>query len=243
MGDGQQAAPFWNELPDNMRGTTAEETLQKLMPSWKGYHQAHTTREPALEKGKPFDFEITDEKVKPHFDAKSPMAAAFTEAAAELGLTKKQANGVAAMVMGKLVEGGHMADSFNPVENVKAIAGILGHKEINDAAKQAVQDFETQGTAWAQNLSKQWGLSETAGVELESLMLTPGGVELVRAMQGKMGQPGMAMGGQASANGVMTAEKLHDMGRDASLDPYSPSYDKAKRAAYDQAWTDFYSKK
>jgi hypothetical protein len=249
-GDGQQqqqqqqggGEPFWNALPENMRGATAEETLKKVMPAYQGFHKAHSEREPALSKVEDLVLEITNDKAKPHFDPKSPMAQQFSKAAVELGLTKKQAAGIADKVMGGLAEAGAFADVLDVKATVTGIAKVLGHSELNDAAKQAVQQFETESLAWADNLSKQLKLSEHGQAELESLVLTPGGVELIKALRAQ-GGAGFAMGGQGGGQGAMTAEKLHAMGSDPRVDPMNAKYDKAVRAQYDAAWSAFYNKK
>jgi hypothetical protein len=229
----QGAAPFWNELPENMRGPTAEETLKKVLPSWKGYHQAHTSREPALSKPEDLVLDIANEKAKPFFDAKSPMATAFAKAAVEAGLGKTQAGKLANAVMGQLAEGGHLAEQFDVKANVQSIARVLGHTEMNDAAKTAIQQFETESLAWAENTATQLKLSDTAKLELESLVLTPGGVEIIKALRAQTGQ-GFALGGQAATN--MTKEQVLAMINDERYNSNSPKFDRAFRKQADEAY-------
>lgn len=228
--------PFWNALPENMRDTTAEGTLRKLLPSWQGYHKAHTERAPALAKVEDVVLEITHEKAKGFFDPKSPMAGAFARAAVDAGLNKAQANKIADVVLGQLADGGLLSKPIDAKQTVTEIAKVLGHATLDDNAKAAVAQFETEALAYAANFGKQLKLSENAQVELESLTLTPGGVELIRALQGASGGPGFALGGRSAADGPMTKEKLHEMGKDERLDPYSAKYDKAFRQQYDEAW-------
>jgi hypothetical protein len=228
------AAPFWNELPENMRGSNAEETLKKLMPSWDGYHKAHTSREPALAKPEDLVLDISNEKAKPFFDAKSPMATAFSKAAVESGLTKTQAGKLANAVMGQLADGGHLADQFDVKANVTAIAKVLGHSEINDAAKTALQQFETESLAWAANTATQLKLSDVGKLELESLVLTPGGVEIVKALRAQSGQ-GFALGGQAGG-GANSKEAVFAMLNDDRYSSNSPKFDRAFRKQADEAY-------
>ena len=236
-GGQQQQPPFWNDLPENMRGTTAEETLKKVMPAFQGYHKQHTERGPTLSKPEDLTFDITNEKAKPHFDAKSPMAQQFAKAAVDAGLTKKQAQTVVDKVMGGLAEAGAFANVMDVKANVAQIAKVLGHAEMNDAAKTALQQFETESLAWAQNVTQQLKLSDTAAAELESLTLTPGGVELIKALRSEQGGKTFAMGGQGGdAVSAYSRDELKTMDRDPRIDPYSPKYDKAVREKYDASY-------
>lgn len=223
-GQGQQGEPFWNTLPENMRGSNAEDTLKKLMPSWQGYHKQWTERGEVLTKPEEFSVEISNDKAKPHFDPKSPMATAFAKAAVEMGLTKKQAAGLADKVMGGMAEAGAFADVLDVKANVLARAGLLGHKELTAEAKAALETAETEMTAWAGNYGKQLGLSEAGQVELESLVLTPGGFEIIRAMQ-KLGNGGIAVGGAPA--GAASKDDIFARLNDERSNPLSPKYDKA----------------
>jgi hypothetical protein len=227
-------APFWNELPENMRGATAEDTLKKVMPAFNGYHKQWTERGPVLAKPEDLTLEISNEKAKPFFDAKSPMAQQFAKAAVDVGLTKKQAQTMANQVMTGLADSGAFADVFDAKANVVAIAKVLGHAEMNDAAKSALQQFETESIAWAQNTAKQMKLSETAAVELESLTLTPGGVELIKALRAQ-GGAGFALGGQASGQ-VMGKDEVFAMLNDDRYSSNSAKFDPLFRKKADEEY-------
>ena len=244
QGQQQQQEPFWNTLPENMRGTTAEETLKKVMPAYQGFHKAHSEREPALSKVEDLVLDISNEKAKPFFDAKSPMATAFSKAAVESGLTKTQAGKLANAVMGQLADGGHLADQFDVKANVTAIAKTLGFAEMNDAAKTGMQQFETESLAWAENTATQLKLSDTGKLELESLVLTPGGVEIIKALRAQGGQ-GFALGGQGSGGGdFYSIDELKQMDRDPRIDPHKQDkYDKTVREKYDRSYQHHYSGK
>jgi hypothetical protein len=240
-----QQTPFWNDLPENMRGATAEDTLKKVMPAFQGYHKAAHERGPVLSKPEELTLEITHEKAKPFFDPKSPMATQFAKAAVDAGLTKKQAATIADKVMGGLADAGALADMFDPKANVAAIAKVLGHTEINDAAKTALQQFETESLAWAANTAQQMKLSDAAKIELESLTLTPGGVEIIKALRAQ-GGAGIALGGQGAGGGgdVFSLDELKQMDKDPRIDPYKQDkFDKAVREKYDRSYQHHYSKK
>lgn len=236
-GDGQQQQqqPFWHTLPDNMRGDTAEATLQKLMPSWQGYHKQWTEREPALGKPEDLAFEITSDKAKPFFDPKAPAAGIFAKAAVEAGLTKKQASMIADKFMGQAAEQGLFADTLDVKSIVTAQAALLGHKELTPEAKAAVETAHTEMTAWATNTGKQMGLSEAGQIELESLVLTPGGMEIVQALQKQGGGTGFALGG-AGGGAAMTKDAVFAMLNDDRYNSQSPKFDKQFRKQADEAY-------
>lgn len=232
-------APFWAGLPEHLRGDTAERTLEKLLPAFDGYHKAASARGPVPKEAKEYVFETPNEKLKSYFGAADdPAMGAAREAALKAGLTTKQFTAFIEDTFAPLVASGQLPPPVNPQEIVKAQVGLLGFKELNDQSKAALEAATSEMTAFATNLGKQMKLSEPAQIELESLALTPGGFELLRALPGAMGKEAFRLGGQPGQNGAVSKEQALAMLNDPRANPHSSKYEKAFHDLAEKAWED-----
>jgi hypothetical protein len=242
--DGAQA-PFWAGLPDHLKGADPESTLKKLLPAFDGYHKAASARGPVPKEAKEYVFETPNEKLKGYFGAADdPAMGAAREAALKAGLTTKQFNAFIEDTFAPLVASGQLPAPVNPAEIVKAQAALLGFKELNDQSKAALEAATGEMIGFATNLGKQMNLSETAQMELESLALTPGGFELLRALPAAMGKEAFRLGGQATSTGEFySKEELHQMDADPRIDPSKfGKFDKAAREKYDRSYAHHYAR-
>lgn len=234
-GTGQQAAgqggsggepPFWSTLPDNMRGETAEDTLKKLMPSWQGYHKEWSERGPAPKSADEYKLEIGADALKGYFaDPNDQAVAAFKAAALDAGIPAKKFSALIEKTFAPLAEKGLLPKLVDPKADALAQVKLLGHADLSEQAKTALDTKVGEMTAWAQNVGKQMGLSETGQVELESMVLTPGGFEILMKLPGAMGQPGMKLGGEGGSAGDLNWDEVKGRLSDLRSDPRHFSYD------------------
>lgn len=220
--------PIWSKLPENMRGKDAEETLAKLIPSWDGYHKAHTERAAQAPKSADeFKFETKNEKLAVYFkNDKDPLMAAVKNVALEMGLPASKFSPALEKVFGDLVEKGQIAAPVDVLGDYKAKAGMLGHKELTADAKTALQTKETELTSWAENLGKQMKLGETEQIELESLVLTPGGFGLLMKLQDAVAGKGDFKLGGEGAGQQLTKDQVFALKNDERANPLSRKFDK-----------------
>jgi hypothetical protein len=204
-----------------------------LFPAFKGYRDEQAKRGPVGKSADEYQFEVGD-KLKEFMPGKdAPVMQNFRAAAHKHGLTIAQAQGVIKDVYEPLAEKGMLLKDFNPQAEVDAIAKMLG--KSGPDAKPAVEAAVKEAEAWSSNTAKQLGLSEAGQAEFESLALTAGGVEVLRALQSKLGgEKSFAVGGTGAAG--KSREELHEMGKDERINPYSPKYDPKLRAEYDAGW-------
>jgi len=224
---GQQPAAWTKlDIPPHLKGETAEATLEKLFPAFNGYRQAEAKRGPVGKSAADYAY-TPDEALKPWIKGgDDPLLKSFQAAALEEGLPLSVAKNIIDKTFKPLVEKGLIAKPYNPQAEHDGVAKLIGKEGPQN--KEAVTTFVRELETWTDNVGKQLGLSETGAAELGSLTYTAGGVEVLKALQDRFGQAGMAIGGRGAGQKLSKAE-LDEMGKDPRVDPYSAKFDKAFR--------------
>jgi hypothetical protein len=237
QGEQQAAPPFWKgRVPDHLYDDNAEGMLRKLLPAYIGARDEIAKRGPVPKTADEYQFITNNDKLKPHIAKKDdPLLAAFRAAAHSAGISQRQAQTIVEMTLTPLLEKDLLGAPYDPAAELASIGKLLGHSEMNDQAKMAASQAVKEAEAWSDNLAKQLKLSENGTAELGSLLFTSAGFEVVRALQDAMKQPGFKLGG-GGQSGVMSKAELDAWGAKPEINPMHPSFDKAKRQAYDDAW-------
>ena len=226
-------APAWKGLgiPEHMLKDTPEDTLAEVFKGLKGYRDKEAQKGPVGKSADDYKFEFADE-LKPYFpNGDDPALKAFQSFAHKNGMPVKAANDLINEVFGPLAKEGKLPTPFNPKAELDGIAKLLGKSgaEAAPAIEQATVEME----AWAKNFGQQLKLSEGAQVELESLMLSANGFELLQKLQGG-GDAGFKLGG--STPGKLSRADLEAMQSDPRFNPNSTKYDPAFRQRYEDGW-------
>lgn len=225
--------PAWKGLgiPDHMLKDTAEATLAEVFKGFKGYRDKQAQQGPVGKSADDYAFEFAEE-LKPWFpNGDDPALKAFQAVAHKHGLPVKTANAIVNEVFGPLAKEGKLPTPFNPKAELDGIAKLLGKSgaEAGPAIEQATVEME----GWAKNFGQQLKLSEGAQVELESLMLSANGFELLQKLQGG-GAASFRLGG--STPGKLSRADLEAMQADPRFSPHSAKYDPRFRQQYEDGW-------
>jgi hypothetical protein len=230
----QSPAADWKQLgiPSHMLKDTPETTLQEVFKGYKGFLDRQAQQGPAGKSADDYRFDFADD-LKPYFpNGDDPALAAFRAAAHKMGLPVKTANALINETFGPLAREGKLAQPFNPQAEIEGISRLLG--KTGAEAAPAIEQATTELTAWATNAGQQMQLSESAQIELESLLLTASGFELVQKLRGASGGQGFRLGGVAP--GQLSRADLEAMQNDPRFSPSSPKYDRAFRERYEAGW-------
>ncbi|MEO0606607.1 MAG: hypothetical protein AAFY82_00140 [Pseudomonadota bacterium] len=235
-GSGGADAPKFGDfdtsvLPEGMRGETAEQTLEKLYGSWKGFRDKDATAEKAPEKSDGYTIELSD-KAKEFFpdlenDDVYKMARDIAHGA---GMPQSAFQSVIGGLMEKLGESGLLQPVIDPVKELEALSS-----DPKEAAKIAtsVKDFqerlEANGKPEGMDTETWKGLMG----EMELIRGTGRGIQLLNFFQSQMGEKGVTLTDTPGAGGAVTLEEATKRMRDPRYRTDNAQYDPAFRKETD----------
>lgn len=229
-GDPAAGAPY---LPDGFdktfAGTSDRETIDKL---WTGLADARKGSQP----GKEEDYVLADlpEALKPLFaKADDPLYASARKAAAEAGIPVNAFNSFVTKAFGPLAEAGKLAAPFEPLKEIETFAKAVG---LNAADKPGIAKEIGDLDAFATGLAAQLKVPAEVAAEFTSLADTASGLQLLRALKGRLADAGFRLDGGAAAAAAWSKEDLKKLAGDPRIDPSSPKYDREFRQKYDEAY-------
>ncbi|MCG8273120.1 hypothetical protein MIC97_16600 [Aquamicrobium sp. NLF2-7] len=247
-GAGAWSAP--EGLPEQFRGSTADETLSKLLPAFsevstraEGLRTKLAGLPKAPEKPDLYSYNPSD-KLKPYFGdlAQNPIFAEARNAFHKHGAPQEMFAGIIEDLYGPLVDQGLLGAPYDPKAELTAFASELGLDAAS--ATKALTDTD----AFAKGLLSQLRdipekLKPEVEAQLMSLTDTAAGNILLRALSGRLAENGIRIGGEGNAAGAMTAEDLKKLDADPRIDPNNRNhpdpaqrFDEALRKRYDEAY-------
>lgn len=251
-GDGGGSGDAWTApegIPAEFVGTTADETLSKLLPAFN----ENTTRMNGLRERLaqiPSAPDTADaytldpgEKLAPFFGDldNNPAWAHARQAAHKHGLSQEQLQGFISDVYGPMFDEGMLPAPYDPAAEISSFmkASGLDQKGVTSAL-QATEAFAT-------GLTKQLpGVPEAMKTEVEAQLValtdTAAGNFLLQALSGRLAENGIRVSGEGGNSGALTAEDVKKLHSDPRIDPRNRShpnpdmrYDEDLRRRYDEA--------
>lgn len=236
-------------IPAEFVGSSADETLAKLLPAYTETHSraeglrtkvAQMPTRPDTSDAYTFD---PGDKLKPWFgDLNSdPIWGHTRKAAHEAGLSQDQLQKFVSGVYGPMVDEGLLATPYDPATELKTFMSESGLDQ--NGVEQALLNNE----AFAKGLSSQLkGVSENMKPEIQALLVslsdTAAGNVLLRALSGRLAENGIRISGESGGNGVLTAEDVKKLHTDPRIDPRNRNhsdpdkrFDEDLRKRYDEA--------
>lgn len=252
-GDGGGGGDAWTApagLPAELAGTTADETLAKILPA---FNEANTradglreklSKAPAAPKSvDEYTFEPGD-KLKPYFGdlATDPAWKAARNAAFENGIGAEQLSKFVSGVYEPMIEQGLLSPPFDPGKELKSFAEAGGFDR--EGATAALTEAETFANGLAGQLK---GVPDTLKSDVEALLVsmtdTAAGNYLLRGLSGRLAENGIRIAGEGGDAGELTAEDLKTLDKDPRIDPTNRGnkdkdkrYDEDLRKRYDEAY-------
>lgn len=226
-----QGAPKFGDfdsalIPEHLRGATAEETLSKLYPAYKGMRDESAKAGKAPEK--PEDYEplkLSDESSKIYGDLKDdPVIQAAAKHAHAAGLPQDKFQQVMGGIMDDLVKSGLVEPTINPNDEWAKL------QKEDPNATQTVQKM----SAFLENAKTVDKVPQDVLDELETMTSTASGIKALSYMQGKMGEQTTQMNNTGEGGGAVTKESIREMMKDPRYNTRDPKYDKDFRARADK---------
>lgn len=220
-------------LPENLRGATAEETLHKLFPAFKGYRdaQARAGSVPAKPDAYPVP-ELADD-AKPFFPEleKDEVFTLVRAAAHKHGIPAEQFKGLFGEVLNGLAKSGMLQPLVDPKAEFQKLGGTP------EAAReaQAVVDFIARQKTLHTSSKGKDGLPPDLTDELDLIAGTANGIRLVKWFMGKTGEQGVDISGAAGSSDTWTRETIKEAMRDPRYRTDNPKHDPAFRLRVDEA--------
>ena len=235
-------------IPADYLGTSADETLARLLPAFteaqsraEGLRQKLSTLPKAPDSIDGYTFE-PDEKLKPYFsDLGQNRTWDYARAAAkEAGLSPEQLQKFVGGVYGPMVDAGLLAAPYDAQKEIQSFQSSLGldRSQTISALKEA--------EAFASGLAGQLkGVPEAMKADvnamLASLTDTAAGNALLRALSARLSENGIRIAGEGST-GALTEADLQKLHSDPRIDPRNRDhpdpnrrFDADLRARYDEA--------
>ncbi|WP_281928499.1 hypothetical protein [Roseibium album] len=236
-------------IPADYVGTTADETLAKLLPAYTDANTRMTGLRDKLAK-MPAAPETADaytldpgEKLAPFFgDLKdNPAWNHARQAAHKHGMSQDQLQGFISDVYGPMFDQGLLPTPYDAAAEVKSFMTASGlDRTATTSALQANEAFAT-------GLSKQLkdvpeAMKTEVEAQLVSLTDTASGNFLLQALSGRLSENGINVGGEGGNSGALTAEDVKALHSDPRIDPRNRNhsdpdkrYDEELRKRYDEA--------
>lgn len=241
--EGWKAPDF---VPENLRGKSPEETLQKLTDAWKGYRDKEAKREKLPEAPDGYTY-APSEKVKPYWAenvADDPVLQSVREAALAAEIPPSKFQGFMDAVLGSMVDMGLVDRPVVPDEvlggMVPESASTLPREEQLRAAGQRVLAIDGAMKAFVADRK----LPETVTREAGLLLSTAEGLQFLEALlpiPGKAGAaPGIQPGGTAPSQTQVTAESLRQRQADPRNRAGTPQYEEAFARETQRQYAAFY---
>jgi hypothetical protein len=231
-------------VPDNLRGKSAEETMQKLTEAWKGYRDKEAKREKLPEAPDGYSY-APSEKVKPFMAdnvADDPVLQHVREAALAAEMPPSKFQTFMDSVLGAMVDMGIVDRPVAPDEVLGGMipdaAASLPREEQLKAAGQRVLGIDAALKAFGADRKFDEGMMREAGF----LLGTHEGLRFLEAVLPQPGQKpgGLQPGGQPSLSATITAESL----RQRQADPrgqrgtaqFDPAFERETMRQYQQLY-------
>jgi hypothetical protein len=236
-------------LPAEFAGTTADETLSKLLPAFNDVNgrveglRTKLAQMPARpDTADAYSFEA-DDKLKPWLgDLKdNPAWDHARKAAFEAGLSQDQLQKFIGGVYGPMADAGMLSTPFDPAAEVNSFMTASGMDRT--AATTALQNTE----AFANGLGAQLkGVPESMKADVQALLVsmtdTAAGNFLLQALSGRLSENGIRVSGEGGSQGVLSDEDVKQLHSDPRIDPRNRNhpdpdkrFDEELRKRYDEA--------
>lgn len=236
-------------IPADYIGTTADETLSKLLPAFTDVNTRFEGMRTKLaqmptrpDDPSAYSFE-PDDKLKPWFGEldKNPAWEHARKAAFEAGMSADQLQKFIGGTYGPMADAGMLSKPFDPAAEVSSFMKASGMDA--NAATQALKNSEAFATGLASQLK---GVPESMKPEVDALLVsmtdTAAGNFLLQALSGRLNENGIRVGGEGGNQGELTDEDVKRLHTDPRIDPRNRShpdpdkrYDPELRARYDVA--------
>lgn len=228
-GDGGGDAPKFGDfdtsvLPSNLRGETAEETLAKIFPAWKGLRDsmAQQSKAPA---------NATDyEPIELSENAKGLMGDLSQDPAMQIAAKVAHASGLSQEQYQQVVGG--MIEAFGDAGMIVPLATPAEEIEKLGGDEQALK-LGTQAETFIETLARAQGAPDGLKKELTMLSMTAEGVKTLNWIENQLGEKTTTITDNPGG-GATTKEDVLKMMQDDRYDTESPKYDKKFRAQVDQ---------
>ena len=248
-GEGADAWSAPEGIPAEFVGSTADETLSKLLPAFndvstraEGLRTKVAQMPTRPDTADAYTFEA-DDKLKPWFGDldKNPAWQHARKSAFEAGMSQDQVQKFISGVYGPMADAGLLALPFDAASEVKSFMSASGMDRT--AATSALQANET----FANGLSAQLkGVPESVKADVDALLVsmtdTAAGNFLLQALSGRLAENGIRVSGEGGDNGPLTDEDVKKLHRDPRIDPRNRNhsdpdkrYDEELRKRYDEA--------
>ncbi|MEY9718793.1 hypothetical protein [Sinorhizobium fredii] len=241
-------------LPSEFAGTSADETLGKLLGGYSdlntrfgGLREKLSKMPAAPEKPDLYTFDPGD-NLKPFFGdlAQNPAFASARNAAHKHGLSQEQFAGFIGDVYGPLAEQGILAKPFDPISEVKGFQTATGlDAKGTQEALIAAETFAKGLTGQLKDVPE--ALKADVEAHLMSLTDTAAGNVLLRALSGRLGENGIRISGDGGGQGELSATDLKKLDTDPRIDPRNRDhkdpnqrFDEDLRKRYDAAYARLY---
>lgn len=222
-----------NEIPEQFRGKTPEETAQKLFTAWKGFRDKEAARGPTPQDAAGYAFQPGEELAGFMGEAKVTDDPAF-KLASEIALK----HGIPAKAMAELTEGVML-------QSIKAITGgdwtaqsefadLAGSKDA--VAIDAAKPRFIEANAFVMNVVERAKLDKATAAEAASFAASAAGVRFVEALRKMTGATGPVPGDNPGGVPSITREDLRARLADPRNDPAHPSFSRAFRTETDRLY-------
>lgn len=219
-------------VPDNLRGASAEETLHKLFPSWKGLRDAQASAGAVPEKPDAYAVPELSDEAKKYFPdlEKDEVFQIVRRVSHKHGITDKRFGPLWGELLEDLGKSGLIQPVVDPAEEAKKLGG---GQEAARQSQLANSFVERQKSMLAQN--SPGALDKELIDELDMIAGTANGIRLINWFQSKMGEKGVTIDDPADTGAAWTPEKVKAAMRDERYFTDSPKYDPAYRKRVDDA--------
>lgn len=219
-----------SQVPENLRGESAEETLAKLFPSWKGYRDKDASAAKPPEKVDDYPLPELSDEAKTYFpDLQNDSVYKIVQTASlKHGVTTDQFKGLFGEVMEELGKSGMLVPAVDPTEEYKKLGGDASAARL----AKGVEDFIGRVSKIK---PEQGGLPPELVDELDMLGGTAEGMQLIDWFMKRQGEQGVDLDGDAGPGEGWTAEKVREAMRDDRYQSDHPKYDRAFRKKVDEA--------
>lgn len=219
-------------VPDNLRGASAEETLHKLFPSWKGLRDSMATQGSVPDKPEAYGVPELSEDAKKFFPdlEKDEVFSIVRRVSHKHGITDKRFGPLWGEMLNELGKSGLIQPILDPAQEAAKLGG--GQEAVR--ASQLANSFVERQKALLQQKAPG-ALDKELIDELDMITGTANGIRLINWFQSRMGEKGVTIDDPSNTGDTWTPEKVKEAMRDKRYFTDSPDYDPAYRKRVDEA--------
>jgi hypothetical protein len=228
-------------LPDDLRGTTDRETMDKLWKRASGLREEMSRRGAVPEKPDGYKLELTDDARAVFGDPdKDAATKIFRTIAHKHGLTDRQASGLFSDFHSEMIAG-DLVKPVNVMDEARKLLGPEASGLTSDQLRAKAGERWAGSVEWLNGLEASKVLSPNEALLAKAVLETADGITLFEKLKVAMREPGIKTGGGPAPQ--MTREQLDARNNDPRGNPRDPRYDANFEKETERLFREFYGTK